>query len=85
MEFQVIASIFVPRKGILSCFSSAENGSEQNSESLLLFLFHGTEFPAFFSSAEWFGTEFREFCSAEQLEFCRNKTIVYAVFCGINF
>jgi hypothetical protein len=42
-------------------FSLPRNGSEQNSESLLLFLFHGTEFQAFFSFAEWFGTEFREF------------------------
>ncbi len=41
-------------------FSLQRNGSEQNSESLLLFLFHCTEFLAFFSSVEWFGTEFRE-------------------------
>jgi hypothetical protein len=37
------------------------NGLEQNSERLLLIFFHGTEFRAFFSSAERFGTEFREF------------------------
>jgi hypothetical protein len=29
---------------------------------LLKFLFHGTEFRAFFSFSEWYGTEFREFC-----------------------
>jgi hypothetical protein len=34
--------------------------SEGNSESLLLFLFRGTEFRDVFSSAEGFGTEFRE-------------------------
>ncbi len=32
-------------------------------ESLLIFLFHGTEFELF-SSAEGFGTEFREFASS---------------------
>jgi hypothetical protein len=42
-------------------FSLLWNGSEWNSESLLLFLFHGTEFRAFLSSAERFGTEVREF------------------------
>jgi hypothetical protein len=44
-------------------FSLPRNGSEQNSESLLLFLFHGTEFRVVFSSAEGFGTEFREYTS----------------------
>jgi hypothetical protein len=32
-------------------------------KSLLLFLFHGTEFRVSFSSVEWFGAEFREFAS----------------------
>jgi hypothetical protein len=32
--------------------SLPRNGSERNSESLLLLLFHGTEFRAFFSSSE---------------------------------
>jgi hypothetical protein len=32
-----------------------------STESLLIFLFHKTEFRTFFSSAEWFGTEFRKF------------------------
>ncbi len=41
--------------------SLPRNGSERNSERLLLILFHGTEFWAFFSSEERFGTEFREF------------------------
>ncbi len=42
-------------------FSLPRNVSERNAESLLLVLFHGTEFRAFFSSAERFGTEFRQF------------------------
>ncbi len=42
-------------------FSLPRNGSERNPESLLLFLFHSAEFQAFFSFAERFGTEFREF------------------------
>jgi len=46
--------------GIPRVFYSPD-GSEWNSESLLLFFFNGTEFRAFFSSAEWFTTEFREF------------------------
>ncbi len=41
--------------------SLPRNGLGRNSKSLLLFLFHGTEFLAFFSSEEWCGTEFREF------------------------
>jgi hypothetical protein len=56
-----------PRVGVAAwernseLFSLLRNGSERNSEGLLLILFHGTEFRAFFSSAGWFGTEFREF------------------------
>ena len=42
-------------------FSLQRNGSERNSKSLLLYLFHGTEFRFVFSSAEMFGREFREF------------------------
>jgi hypothetical protein len=41
-------------------FSPPPNGSGQNSQSLLLFLFHSTEFQTFFSSVERFGTEFRQ-------------------------
>jgi hypothetical protein len=44
-------------------FSLPRNSSEQNSKCLLLFLCHGTEFRAVFSSAEWFRTEFQEFAS----------------------
>ncbi len=38
-------------------------GLEGNSESLLIFPFHGTEFRVVFSSAEGFGREFRDFAS----------------------
>jgi hypothetical protein len=49
-----------------SFFSLPRNGSERNSDSLLLYFFHGTEFRVIFSSAEVFGTEFRVvFSSAE--------------------
>ncbi len=41
-------------------FSLPRKGSEPNSEIMLLFCFHGTEFQVVFSSAEGFGTEFRE-------------------------
>ncbi len=40
--------------------SLSRKGLEPNSESLILFLFHGKEFRVVFSSAEGFGTEFRE-------------------------
>jgi hypothetical protein len=43
--------------------SLPRNGSEWNSDSLLLYLFHGTEFRVVFSSAEAVGREFREYAS----------------------
>ena len=43
--------------------SLPQKGLERNSVSLLLFLFHRTKFQVVFSSAEVFGTEFREFPS----------------------
>ncbi len=43
-----INSFFAIRRGLSSCI-------------LPHFLLHGTEFRVVFSSAEWFGTEFREF------------------------
>jgi hypothetical protein len=68
------ASIFFPRNGIPSIFLLCrtvlnriprfffpQNCAERNSESLLIFLFHGTEFRAIFSSAERFEKEYREF------------------------
>ncbi len=60
-EFQVFADFFVPRNLNSKLFSLPGNGSERNSQRLLLILFHDTEFRTFFSSAEQFGTEFREF------------------------
>ncbi len=42
-------------------FCLPRKGSERNSESLLLFLFHGKESRVVFSSAEGFGMEFRRF------------------------
>ncbi len=67
--------------------SSPRNGSEQHSESLRLFLFHGTEFPAFISSAEGFGTEFRDFLFRRTAGIPSEITIcsVYSVFRGIIF
>jgi hypothetical protein len=44
-------------------FSLPRKGSDRNSESTLLFLFHGKEFRVVFSSAEGFGTEFRDYAS----------------------
>ncbi len=41
----------------------SDTASERNSESLVLFLFRGTEFRVVFSFAEWFGTEFQVFAS----------------------
>jgi hypothetical protein len=59
-ELKVFAYNFVPGNGIPSCFLF-RGMVQRNSKRLLLILFHGSEFRAFFSSAEWFGTEFREF------------------------
>ncbi len=53
-------SIFVPWERNSELFSLPRKGSEPNSKSKLLFLFHGTEFRVVFSSVEGFGTEFRE-------------------------
>ncbi len=58
-EFRMLL-LFLFQEQNSELFSLPWNGSELNSESLLLFLY-GTEFRVFFSSAEWLGTEFREF------------------------
>ncbi len=67
--------------------SLPSNGSEQNHVSLLLFLFHGTEFRVIFSSAEGFGTEFRDFLFRGTTGIPSEITIcsVYSVFRGIIF
>jgi hypothetical protein len=68
-------------------FSLPRKGSERNSESMLLFLFHGTEFRVVLSSAEGFGTEFRRFLFRgtagipSEISICS----VYSVFRGIIF
>ncbi len=72
--------IYSTRRGLSSCILPRfnlhktdfwvvplpRNGSERNSDSLFLFLFHGTEFRVVFSSEEGFGTEFQEYASTER-------------------
>ncbi len=58
-----VCSYFCSTEPNSELFSFPRNDPERNSESLVLFLFHITEFRAFFSSAGWFGMEFREFAS----------------------
>ncbi len=67
--------------------SLLQKGSEQNYGSLLLFLFHGTEFRVIFSSAEGFGTEFWDFLFRGTTGIPSEITIcsVYSVFRDINF
>ncbi len=60
-EFHLFASIVVPRNGIPSGFLFLGMVQNEIPRALLLLLFHDTEFRAFFSSSDWFGTEFREF------------------------
>ncbi len=68
-------------------FSIPCKGSERNSESMLLFLFHGTEFRFVFSSAKGFGTEFREILFRGTARIPSEITIcsVHSVFRGIIF
>ncbi len=68
-------------------FSLPLKGLEGNSESLLLFQFHGTEFRVVFSSAEGFGTEFREFLFRGTVGILSEITICFvnSVFRGIIF
>jgi hypothetical protein len=82
------------RNGILIIFIyfgstkwNSEKGSEQNYGSLLPFLLHGTEFRVIFSSAEGFGTEFRDFLFRGTTGIPSEITIrsVYSVFRGIIF
>ncbi len=82
----VLQKILLQQTELTVCFLP-RNASEPNSESLLLFLFHGTEFLAFFSSAELFGTEFREFSVLRNSRNSAgtNQLFVYSVFRGIIF
>ncbi len=61
--------------------------SEGNSENMLLFLFHGTEFRVVFSPAAGFGTEFRDFLFRGTAGIPSEITLcsVYSVFRGIIF
>ncbi len=67
--------------------SLPQKGSEQNYGSLLLFLFHGTEFRVVFSSVEGFETEFRDFLFSGRTGIPSEITIcsVFSVFRGIIF
>jgi hypothetical protein len=67
--------------------SLPHKGSEQNYGCLLLFLFHGTELRVIFSSAEGFGTEFRDFLFRGTTGISSEITIcsVYSVFRGKIF
>jgi hypothetical protein len=67
--------------------SLPQKGSEQNNGILLLFLFYGTEFRVVFSSAEGFGTEFRDLLFRGTTGIPAEITIcsVYSVFRGIIF
>jgi hypothetical protein len=93
-KFYLNFNIFVFRNGIPSIcfyfcsternselFSLPRNGSERNSESLILFLFHGTELRAFFFSAEWFGTEFREFSDPWNSRNSAGTNQLFRLFC----
>jgi hypothetical protein len=58
----VLQKILLQQTELRACVR-LRNASEWNSENLLLFLLHGTEFRVVFSSAEWFRMEFQEFAS----------------------
>jgi hypothetical protein len=68
-------------------YSLPQKGSEQNYGILFLFLYHGTEFRVIFSSAEGFGTEFRDFLFRGTAGIPWEITIcsVYSGFRGIIF
>ncbi len=78
---------FCSTKRNFELFSLPLKCSEWNYESLLLFLFSGTEFRVVFSSAEGFGTEFRGFLFRGTAGIPSEITIcsVYSVFRGIIF
>jgi hypothetical protein len=66
-------------------FPVPRNDSEQNSETLLLYLFLGTEFRAFSSFAERFGTEFREFSVPRNDSEQNSETLLLFLFLGKEF
>jgi hypothetical protein len=79
-EFREFASIFVPLNRILSSFLF--RGMVQNGIPRVCFYFcsYGTEFRVFFSFVGMVRNGITKvFCSAEQLEFRRNKPIVPSI------
>ena len=86
-EFRDFASIFVPRNGISSQFLFRWGVRKGIPRDCFYFLFNGTEFRVIFSSAEGFGTEFRDFLFRgtagipSEIPICS----VYSVFRGIIF
>ncbi len=61
-DMKNIQKILLQQTELPACFCPI-HASERNSESLLLFLFHGTEFRVGLSAVEWFESKFREFAS----------------------
>jgi len=80
MLSETAAAAFCPE-----LFSLPRNGSEQNSESLLLFLLHGTEFRAVFSSTERFGREFREFALPQNDSERNSESLLLFLLHGTEF
>ena len=86
-EFREFASIFVPRNGIPSCFFFRWSVRKGIQRDIFYFLLNGTEFRVLFSSAEGFGTEFRDFLFRGPAGIPSEITLcsVYSVFRGIIF
>ena len=86
-EFREFASIFVPRNGIPSPFLFRWSVRKGIPRDCFYFLFNGTEFRVLFSSAEGFGTEFRDFLFRGTAGIPSEITLcsVYSVFRGIIF
>ncbi len=86
-EFREFASIFVPRNGIPSCFLFRWSVRKGIQRDIFYFLLNGTEFRVLFSSAEGFGTEFRDFLFRGTAGIPSEITLcsVYSAFRGIIF
>jgi hypothetical protein len=86
-EIPRVCSYFCSTERNSELFSLPLKVSEWNSEGSLLFLVYGTEFRVVFSSAEGFGTEFREFLFRGTVGIPSEITIcsVNSVFRGIIF
>jgi hypothetical protein len=87
VRMEHVASILVPRNGISSCVLFRRRVRNIIMGVCFFFLFHGTEFRVVFSSAEEFGTEFRNFLFRGTSEIPSEITIcsVCSVFHGIIF